>query len=220
MRGVRTRPPAPPKRGWGTAIGMLIAGVLLIAALLPFAAAAHVVRMAHTHDVATTDAIVVLGAAQLNGTPTPVLANRLDHAKQLYEQGVAPTIVTVGGKQPGDVYTEAESGRDYLINAGVPEQDVVAVQAGNDTLTSLTPVSEQLAAQGLRSVTIVSDPAHMARSAAIADRLGMTANVNGTSVGDGAAITPEYVARETVGYLYFVLAEQWSVPQVIPDAAN
>lgn len=198
----------------------MVATLLVVAVVLPFAASFHVVRMAQAHAATPTDAVVVLGAAQFNGTPTPVFANRLDHAKELYDSGVAPTIITVGGKQPGDAYTEAEAGRDYLINAGVPADAVIAVESGSDTLTSLDPVAQEMAALGMRSVTIVSDPTHMARSVAIADRLGITAVPNGTSRGDGANVTPEYVARETVGYLYFLAAEQWSVHQVIPDEAS
>lgn len=199
---------------------MGVVALLLLLAIVPLAASVHVVRVANTHVTTPSDAIVVLGAAQFNGTPTPVFANRLDHARELYEAGVAPTIITVGGKQPGDAYTEAEAGRSYLIEAGVPEEHIVAVEEGSDTLTSLTPVATVLADLGLRDVTIVSDPTHMARSVAIADRLGMNAQPNGTSIGDGTNVTAEYVSRETVGYLYFLLAEQWPVSQVLADQAN
>lgn len=199
---------------------MAFVALLLLAAMVPLAASAHVVRMANAHVTTPSDAIVVLGAAQFNGTPTPVFANRLDHARSLYEQGVAPAIITVGGKQPGDAYTEADAGRAYLIESGVPAESIIAVEAGSDTLTSLTPAAEEMASLGIRDVTIVSDPTHMARSLAIADRLGMNAQPNGTSMGDGTNVTAEYVSRETVGYLYFLLAEQWPVSQVLADPAN
>src|SRR3954452_14429134 len=68
-----------------------------------------------------SDAIVVLGSAQYNGVPSSIFEARLEHALQLYEEGVAPMIVTVGGKAAGDQFTEAEAGADYLANAGVPE---------------------------------------------------------------------------------------------------
>lgn len=199
---------------------MAVVAALLLAAIVPFAASMHVVKMANTHLTAPSDAIVVLGAAQFNGTPSPVFANRLDHARELHQAGVAPTIITVGGKQPGDAYTEAAAGRSYLIEAGVPAEDIIAVEAGSDTATSLASVAATMADLGLRDVTIVSDPTHMARSLSIADRLGMNAQPNGTSMGDGTNITAEYVSRETVGYLYFLLAEQWSVSQVLADPAS
>lgn len=201
-------------------MGMAVAALLLLVAIVPLAASLHVVRLANTHITTPTDAIVVLGAAQFNGTPTPVFANRLEHARELYDAGVAPTIITVGGKQPGDAYTEAEAGRSYLIDAGVPAESIVAVEAGSDTLTSLEPAAAVMSDLGIRDVTIVSDPTHMARSVAIADRLGLTAHPNGTSIGDGANVTAEYVSRETVGYLYFLLVEQWPVSQVLADPAN
>ena len=216
----RKHAPPPPRRGWATAVGLLLAALLLVAAVVPFAAAAHVVRMSSSQVATGTDAIVVLGAAQFNGTPSPVFANRLDHAAELYRDGVAPTVITVGGNQPGDLYTEAEAGKMYLEESGVPAENVIAVPAGEDTLTSLTAVAEEMADRGWSSITVVSDPTHMARSLAIADRLGMVAQPNATELGDGADVTAEYVARETVGYLYFVFAGQWSVDRIIPTAVG
>lgn len=215
----RARKPAtrPPRRGWATAAGLLLATVLIIIPIVPFAASAHVVRMSSSHLAAPSDAIVVLGAAQFNGTPSPVFATRLDHAKDLYLQGVAPTIITVGGNQPGDLFTEAEAGKMYLEDAGVAPESIIAVPTGEDTLTSLTAVAEEMAERGLSSITVVSDPTHMARSLAIADRLGMVAQPNGTNAGDGTNVTAEYVARETVGYLYFVFAQQWPVERILPS---
>ena len=196
----------------------MLATLLILVAVVPFAAAAHVVRMSSTYVATPTDAIVVLGAAQFNGTPSPVFENRLDHARDLYADGVAPVIITVGGNQPGDLYTEADAGKMYLESVGIPAENVIAVPSGEDTLTSLTAVAEDMSERGLRSITVVSDPAHMTRSLAIADRLGMEAQPNATHTGDGANVTPEYVARETLGYLYFVFAGQWSVAPVIPTA--
>lgn len=214
------RPVAPerPRRGWGAAVGLVVAGVLLVLVATPFASAYHTVQMAHRHATAPTDAIVVLGAAQLNGTPTPIFANRLDHARELYDAGVAPRIITVGGKQPGDAYTEGDAGRDYLISEGVPAEALTSVPEGVDTVTSLQAVAAQMAGARLSSATIVSDPTHMARSVAIADRLGISAQPNPTEVGDGTNVTSEYVSRETLGYLYFALVEQWGVDRVLPQS--
>ena len=195
---------------------MALAGVALLILLVPLVSAWHVSRVAQQDSAMATDAVVVLGAAQFDGEPSPVLRTRLDHAYDLYQQGVAPTIMTVGGNQPGDRFTEAEAGRNYLINRGVPAADIVAVAEGNDTIASLRAVAEQMAALGTRSATLVSDPTHMARSLAIADRLGIEAQSSPSEYGDGTSVTPEYVARETTGFLFFLINQQWSVPKVIP----
>src|SRR3954451_18872023 len=81
-----------------------------------------------------SDAIVVLGSAQYNGVPSSIFEARLEHARKLYEEGVARVIVTVGGKADGDQFTEAEAGRDYLAETGVPTDALLAVPEGVDTL--------------------------------------------------------------------------------------
>src|SRR5690348_808056 len=89
----------------------------------------------------TSDAIVVLGSAQYNGRPSSIFAARLEHARALYQQGVAPVVVTVGGKKSGDNFTEAQAGRDYLAQEGVPEKALLAVPEGVDTLQSMQDVA-------------------------------------------------------------------------------
>ncbi|MSV85905.1 MAG: YdcF family protein, partial [Actinobacteria bacterium] len=86
---------------------------------------------------APTDAILVLGAAQYDGKPSPALQRRLEHALALYQSGVAPRIVLTGSKRPADRFTEAYAGYKYLIQAGVPEQDLVLVDTGTSTWESL-----------------------------------------------------------------------------------
>lgn len=199
---------------------MMVTTLALLVLLVPLVAAFHVSREATKDDRVPTDTIVVLGAAQFNGEPSPVLRTRLDHAAELYREGIAPTIITVGGNQPGDLYTEAEAGRNYLVEQGVPAQNVVAVGVGNDTIDSLKAVAVQMAGLGSRSATLVSDPTHMARSLAIADRLGIDAHGSPTDSGDGTQVTAEYVAREATGFLFFLINQQWSVPRVIAPLAG
>lgn len=196
---------------------MALAALALLILVVPLVAAWHVSSVAKRDSLRATDAVVVLGAAQFDGEPSPVLRTRLDHAYDLYQQGVAPTIITVGGNQPGDRFTEAEAGRNYLVSKGVPAADIVAVPEGNDTIASLQAVAEQMAGLGARSATLVSDPTHMARSLAIADRLGIQAESSPSAFGDGTAVTAEYVARETTGFLFFLFNQQWAVPLVIPS---
>ncbi len=184
-----------------------LAAVLIVALL----AAGAVVSQARQYDDTRTDAIVVLGASQYWGEPSPVLANRLDYAAELYRQGIAPVIVTVGGAIPGDVTTEAEAGADYLERAGVPPEAVVALPKGRDTLTSMTAVAARADRQGWDQVTVVSDRAHLARSAAIVQELGFEAHVNGPAAGDGSALTPEYVVREAAGLVRFHVWDRWHI---------
>lgn len=204
-----------PRRGWGSAVGMILAAVVILGLVVPFAAAYHVNAMAQRHSTVPTDVIVVLGAAQFDGTPSPVLRNRLDHAKGLQEAGVAPTIITVGGNQPGDRFTEGGAGRDYLLSVGADPSSVIAVEEGRDTLASMQGVAREMSQRGWHSATIVSDPAHMARSIEIGQRLGIAAQGNPTESGPGTQVTSEYLSRETVGYLYFLGNQQWSTERII-----
>jgi vancomycin permeability regulator SanA len=97
-------------------------------------------RAAHHDDASQldrADAIVVLGAAQYDGDPSPVFAGRLDHAALLYEQGRAVTVLVLGAGQPGDRFTEAEAGRNYLMDKGVPADAIIPVPEGHTTFESL-----------------------------------------------------------------------------------
>ena len=192
-------------------VGVLVALVVLAAAAVTAYAAASVVSTARTDDRTPTDAVVVLGAAQFWGKPSPVLEARLQHAADLYAAGVADRIVTVGANQPGDNTTEAAAGRDWLVAHGVPASAIVSVPDGHDTLTSLEAAAHVMADRGWRSATIVTDPAHEARSVAMARALGIDAHASPTSSGAGSSLTPEYVARETLGLLSFRLFEQRTV---------
>lgn len=126
------------------------------------------------------DAIVVLGAAQYDGRPSPQLAARLDHAAELYARGFAPTIVVTGGKQPADRYTEAGASALYLIAKGVPPEAVLQEDRGRSTWESLDGVAQILDADDVRRVLLVTDPYHSLRSRFIASELGLTAFVSPT----------------------------------------
>jgi uncharacterized SAM-binding protein YcdF (DUF218 family) len=196
-------------------VGFLVVLMLMAvlgAVLLPVYAGWRVIADGGVDDRRATDAIVVLGAAQYNGQPSPVLESRLDHAQVLYQQEVAPRIVTVGGKQPGDKYTEAGAGLTYLTRNGVPAADVSAVSVGHDTKQSLIAVAKMAQREGWRNVTLVSDPAHMARVDAIARHLGFQTHLSPTRTGDGTALTTEYVTREAAGLLAFQIVQRWDTP--------
>lgn len=191
-----------------------VAGLLLLAGLVIVTVSAVTVwRSAHhdgAADIERADAIVVLGAAQYNGTPSPVFRGRLDHAALLYEQGRADRVMVLGANQPGDRTTEAEAGRAYLVAQGVPESAVMAVPVGRTSYESLRAAANEMRSQQMDSAFLVSDPWHNARIEAMAGDLGISGYASATWT--SAAKTeetrvPGYV-RETFAYLaYRVLGE-------------
>ncbi len=133
----------------------------------------------HT-DVAAADAIVVLGAAQFDGRPSPVLRARLDRALALYREGRAPRIVTTGSNQPGDRFTEGFVGFRYLLEQGVPERDVIVVTTGESTWQELSATAVELRRVGLRGqprAILVSDGFHALRLRLTAREAGLTPSV-------------------------------------------
>jgi uncharacterized SAM-binding protein YcdF (DUF218 family) len=121
------------------------------------------------------DAIVVLGAAQFDGHPGGVFAARLDHAVELYEQGIGPYLVVTGGKIPGDRTTEAATARAYAIAHGVPADRILMEDTGRNTLQSLEAVARIFRARHLTSAVFVSDRTHMLRVLRMASDEGITA---------------------------------------------
>jgi uncharacterized SAM-binding protein YcdF (DUF218 family) len=155
---------------------------------------------ARSDEARQVDAIVVMGAAQYNGRPSEVLAARLDHALMLYEQGYAPVIIVTGGKMDGDVYTEAGTSEQYLLDRGVPQSAIFMEDEGRDTWASMQGVAEVADARGIESVLIVSDGFHLFRSERMAGAVGLDAY---TSPAPDSPIRPNsanefsYIIRET-----------------------
>ncbi|MEJ7719569.1 MAG: YdcF family protein [Ilumatobacteraceae bacterium] len=129
----------------------------------------------------SVDAIVVLGAAQYDGTPSPQLAARLDHVVELWPQGVAPIVITTGGSRPGDRFSEAEASAAYLVERGVPDDAIIQDPTGSNTVESLEAVAVELGERGVDRVLIVTDPYHALRSRLIAQDVGLTAYVSPTT---------------------------------------
>ena len=188
-------------------VSLLIA-LALTAVGLGAVTAVAVWRAAHHDDASqlgTADLIVVLGAAQYDGEPSPVFAGRLDHAALLFDQGRASQVVVLGGNRPGDQSTEAEAGRDYLVAKGLPSGSVVAEPVGRTTFESLRALSGWMRERGLRSAFLVSDPWHNLRLERMASDLGFDGHASATWT---SAATSEgtrlggYV-RETFAYLYY-----------------
>lgn len=211
------RPVDPPPRngsprGAGVTpvrwVARLLLGALLIGLLIVGGTAFRVWQVARVDDRRAVDAVVVLGAAQYSGDPSSIFAARLRHAEALYEEGLAPRIITVGGGQQGDVTTEAEAGRQYLIERKVPENAIVAVGEGSDTLGSLQAVAARAEREGWGSVLIVSDPGHSLRARTMARDSGLEAWTSPTRSGP-AVQTREtqlrYIVRETGALLFYRL---------------
>ncbi|RIJ67776.1 YdcF family protein [Nakamurella silvestris] len=189
----------------GRAFGRYLAGGALVLVLVVAGVVVKTLRTASQDQRATADVIIVLGAAQYNGTPSTIFANRLDHAAALFDEGVAPVIMTIGGSQQGDNYTEAEAGRGYLEGKGIPESAIVPVGEGNDTLVSLRAAAVELTGRGWDSVVLVTDPWHAYRSSVMARDLGMQVQVSSVETGPGtpAGASGRYLWRETFGTLFY-----------------
>ncbi|MGH8978167.1 MAG: YdcF family protein [Acidimicrobiia bacterium] len=164
------------KIAWRVALG-LFAIVFVYLSVTFF----QVWRAARRDDARPADAIVVLGAAQYDGTPSPVLAARLDHALELYNAGVAPTIVVTGGRQPGDRFTEATAAAAYLHAHGVPDDAILRETNGRSSWESLAAAGRFLEDRGTTDVVLVSDPYHAARIDDIADEVGLDAVISPTT---------------------------------------
>ena len=187
-----------------------IALVLLVATILVALSAITVWRAAHKDDasrIENVDAIVVLGAAQWNGTPSPVFRGRLEQALVLWGEHRAGKVLVLGSNQPGDVTTEGAAGRGYLISRGIPAADVISIPVGHTSYESLVAAADYMNTSGLRSVFLVSDPWHNARIKRMASDLGLKAYASATwssAYQSRRARLSEYV-RETFAYLYYRL---------------
>lgn len=150
----------------------------------------------------TVDAVVVLGAAQYDGRPSPQLQSRLDHALRLWQRGAAPVVVVTGGKREGDRFTEAESGRGYLIDAGVSPDSIVVEPTGTSTFDSLQSLRRDSGTGPIEKVVIVSDPYHVLRASLVARELGFdaTSSATRTSVTRGSDAFARN-AREALGIM-------------------
>lgn len=178
------------RRRW---IGRLVLAAVLALVGYLVLTFVQVLSASRDDDRVRSDAIVVLGAAQYDGTPSPVLRQRLDHALDLYRDGVAGRIVLTGGKQAGDRFTEAYAGYRYLTGRGVPGDDLLVVTDGSSTWDSLRAAERVLRREGLDRVTLVSDSYHSRRLLGVAGEVGLDAGVSPS----GAAPTVPELLRET-----------------------
>lgn len=193
----------------------ILAGALALVVLVVAGTAFEVWSVARSDSRPHADAIVVLGASQYDGRPSAVFAARLDHAAQLYRRGVAPRIVTVGGNQLGDRFTEGQAGANYLARRGVPRQALAPVGEGSDTLLSLRAAAVVFQRRGWHSAVIVTDPWHSLRARQMARDLDIKAVTSPVRTGPavrGRSTELRYILRETGAYLFYRLFHRASPP--------
>lgn len=190
-------------------LGRLVKVAVLAALVYLVVTFVQVWQTAHQDQARPAGAIVVLGAAQYNGAPSPDLAARLTHALALWKEGMASRIIVTGGKQKGDRHTEAGASALWLEARGVPSANIVEV-GGSDTWQSMSGVATAVGANATlgatvaassttgSSVVLVSDPFHEKRASMMASALGLTPYVSPTRSSPirGAALVP-YYAKET-----------------------
>lgn len=204
----RDPPPRSPRRRKKRRFRLrwIITMIIVIVLAIPPATWGWVWYTARQDDRDRSDAIIVLGASQYNGVPSPVFEARLRHAQGLYQQGVAPMIITVGGKQPEDNYTEAAAGRDWLVEVGVPTDQIVAVEEGADTLQSIGAVAEVYEQETWETGIIVSDPWHSLRAKQMAADHGIEAGTSPSRSGPAVIERSTqlwYITRETASLWYY-----------------
>lgn len=184
--------------------------ILLLVVWASFVVA--IIDAGNGNEARAADAIIVLGAAQYEGRPSPVLKARLDHAAELWRHGLAPRMIVTGGRGVGDTTSEAEVGRRYLVQHGVPAERILMDTGGLTTSQSMVAARHFLGTQARPTVLIVSDPFHMLRLAILARRLQMIPLLSPTR-------TSPISLRAGERFRY-VLAESIKAPYALMMGAN
>ena len=199
---------------------LLVVGVLVVYYLITVV---QVWAASSDDDKRVSQAIIVLGAAQYDGRPSAVFAARLDHTLALYQEGFAPRIVVTGGKQPGDRFTEAAAGANYLAERGVPQEDILREDNSHSSVDSLAASARFLREENITSVILVSDGFHSLRIRLIAEELGLTAVTSPTKTSpisgiDEVARFATEAARVAVGRIFGFERTQ-RVGRIVPGIA-
>ena len=155
---------------------VLTIGVCLALASYVGIAASLLTRTGTHQDSRVVDAIVVMGAAQYDGVPSPLLASRLQHALDLWKQKQAPVIAVTGGKRAGDRFTEGDTSRRWLTDRGVPVADIIVESVGSSTWESVENLAPLLNNANVRSLVVVSSSWHVQRAELSLDELGFRAH--------------------------------------------
>jgi uncharacterized SAM-binding protein YcdF (DUF218 family) len=184
--------------------------ILCVAIWVSFVMA--IVEAGRRDDAGRADAIIVLGAAQYEGRPSPVLRARLDHAASLWNRGLAPRMIVTGGRGVGDTTSEAAVGKRYLVQRGIPGDSIWMDTEGLTTSQSMVAVRRLLGVKANPSVLIVSDPFHMLRLAILARRLHMIPLLSPTRTSP--------ISTRPVQQFRYVMAESIKAPFAMVVGAN
>jgi uncharacterized SAM-binding protein YcdF (DUF218 family) len=186
----------------GKRLGRRIAAIFVLCLLLAWLGImAAIVSAGRRDEARPAAAIVVLGAAQYVGRPSPVLRARLDHAIELWKHGMAPEVIFTGGRGDGDTTTEAAVSRRYALRRGVPDSAIVLESIGRTTRESLRGVAEMMVDRPNRDVILVSDPFHMLRLSILARRFGLrpiTSPTQTSPISQNPSEAWRYVVGESV----------------------
>jgi len=187
--------------------------VLLLIIIIPAYVALNIWSTAHHATPSASDAIVILGAAQDNGIPTPILLERIKQAESAFHAGLAARIITVGAGQKGDNFTEASASYRTLMRDGIKPSRVVQIPIGQDTLASTVAYVGYMKIHHWGSVIISTDPYHCYRALAEARDLGVKASCDPVQSGPGSlhATGFKYLVRETGAYLAYKTVGQFGI---------
>jgi uncharacterized SAM-binding protein YcdF (DUF218 family) len=189
--------------------GLLLAGVSML--LLVALVCVLIIVQGQRDEARDSGAAVVLGAAQWNGDPSPVLRARLDHALDLYHRGVVKRIILTGGVGAGDRLSEAAAGKQYLLDRQLSAEVLLLDERSATTWENLQNAADLARANGIDTVVLVSDPFHMLRSLKMARDLGLSAYGSPTRlspISGNRAEEARFVVREIWAYLVYLFARQ------------
>ena len=187
--------------GWIAALAaaLLAAGAVVSTAL-------GIRRQAGIDEARQADVILILGAAEYRGRPSPVLKARLDHGLELYRRNLAPRILTTGGAGGDPIFTEAAVARDYLRQRGVPAEAIIVEAEGESTLESAVAAAEIMRRMGLKSCVVVSDGYHIFRAKKILAARGLTVYGSPRPPGSSGSARQWWLyLRQAVGYLLWLV---------------
>jgi uncharacterized SAM-binding protein YcdF (DUF218 family) len=186
--------------------GKLITFLIVLVLAIPTFALARTWLDANNEKIEVSDAIIVMGAAQLDGTPGAILEARLKEALRIYKEDYANQIFTVGEGAPGDRFTEAGASREWLGRKGVPWRSVTAIKIGRDTFTSIEALARNISTDKYQKIIIVTDPYHCLRSKTMARDFGFSASCSPVQTGEASLDKAgfRYLVREASAYLAYI----------------
>ena len=188
-------------------VGWIVAALVTLIFALPFSRVWMQIRDQSSRDEArAADVILILGAAEYNGRPSPVLKARLDHGLELYRRGLAHLILTTGGAGGDPMFTEGGVGRAYLTRQGVPAEAIIVEMEGETTMHSTAASAEIMRRMGLKSCIVVSDGYHIFRAKRMLEARGLQAYGSPRSIPAKARWKDWWLyARQTVGYMLWTI---------------